>query len=191
MKFDLEQIFFDCTAALADTSPSQAVSEMLRRAVSDTAAVEKALGRPERAGIQRLHVSDELTVLNVIWAPRMTLMPHNHNMWAVIGVYGGREDNIFWRRCKGDPRGRVEAAGAKSLGPNEVRPLGPEIIHSVTNPTAKLTGAIHIYGGDFFAVERSEWDPEKLEEHPYDLEKNLQIFEDANAILAAVPDSQV
>ena len=117
----------------------------------------------------------------------MTLMPHNHNMWAVIGVYGGREDNIFWRRCKGDASGRVEAAGAKSLGPNDVRPLGPEIIHSVTNPTAKFTGAIHIYGGDFFAVERSEWDPETLAERPYDLEKNLQIFEDANATLAANP----
>lgn len=187
MTFDLEQIIFDCTAALAETSPSQVVSELLRRAVSDLAAIEKALGKPERAGIQRLHVSDELTVLNVIWAPRMTLMPHNHNMWAVIGVYGGREDNIFWRRCKGDPLGRVEAAGAKSLGPHDVRPLGPEIIHSVTNPTAKLTGAIHIYGGDFFAVERSEWDPETLAERPYDLEKNLQIFEDANATLAANP----
>jgi predicted metal-dependent enzyme (double-stranded beta helix superfamily) len=113
----------------------------------------------------------------------MTIRPHNHNMWAVIGVYGGREDNIFWRRCKDDPRGRVEAAGAKSLGPGDVRPLGQEIIHSVTNPTSLLTGAIHIYGGDFFAVERSEWDPENLEEHPYDVESTLQLFADANRTL--------
>ena len=28
----------------------------------------------------------------------------------------------------------------------------------------RLTGAIHIYGGDFFAAERSEWDPETLKE---------------------------
>jgi predicted metal-dependent enzyme (double-stranded beta helix superfamily) len=32
---------------------------------------------------------------NVVWAPKMTIMPHNHCMWAVIGVYTGREDNIF------------------------------------------------------------------------------------------------
>jgi predicted metal-dependent enzyme (double-stranded beta helix superfamily) len=180
MKFDLEQMTLECNAALAEANPSQAVRELLSRAVSDSAAVEKSLGTPERAEIQRLHVSDDLTILNVIWAPKMTLMPHIHNMWAVIGVYGGREDNIFWRRCKGDPLGRVEAAGAKSLGPHDVRPLGADIIHSVTNPTSKFTGAIHIYGGDFFAVERSEWDPENLEEHRYDLEKNLKIFEDAN-----------
>ena len=67
------------------------------------------LGQPEQGGIQRVHVSDELTILNVIWAPRMTIMPHNHNMWAVIGVYCGREDNIFWRRLKDDSQNRIEA----------------------------------------------------------------------------------
>jgi predicted metal-dependent enzyme (double-stranded beta helix superfamily) len=131
--------------------------------------------------VQRLYVSDELTVINVIWAPRMTIMPHNHNMWAVIGVYGGREDNIFWRRLPDDAKGVIEAAGAKSLGPSDVRPLGADIIHSVTNPTMKFTGAVHVYGGDFFARERSEWDPENLEEHPYDIEKNMQLFQDANS----------
>ena len=45
-------------------------------------------------------------------------------------------------------------------------PLGQDIIHSVTNPIPRLTGAIHVYGGDFFAIERSEWDPETLAEGP-------------------------
>ena len=180
MALDLDQLTADCKTALKHSAPSQAVRDIASRAVSDATSVVAALGEPTRAEIQRLHVSDELTILNVVWAPKMTLMPHNHNMWAVIGVYGGREDNIFWRRCKDDPNGRVEAAGAKSLGPQDVRPLGPEIIHSVTNPTSQFTGAIHIYGGDFFAVERSEWSPDNLEERPYDLDKNLKIFEDAN-----------
>jgi hypothetical protein len=35
----------------------------------------------------------------------MTVMPHNHNMWAIIGIYTGREDNILWRRIAGDPSG--------------------------------------------------------------------------------------
>ena len=30
----------------------------------------------------------------------------------VIGIYTGREDNIFWRRSE---EGRIEAAGAKAL----------------------------------------------------------------------------
>lgn len=121
MAVDIDRLIQDCAAAVNDSAPTKAVREILARAVADPTGLVQALGEPERAGIQRLHVSDELTVLNVIWAPRMTLMPHNHNMWATIGVYGGREDNIFWRRLPGDARGRVEAAGAKSLGPGESR----------------------------------------------------------------------
>jgi len=102
-------------------------------------------------------------------------------MWAVIGIYTGREDNIFWRRL---PGGNVEAAGAQSLCERDAVPLGREIIHSVTNPIARLTGAIHIYGGDFFASPRSEWDSETLTEHPYDSARTLQYFDEANRSLA-------
>ena len=177
---ELEQFIADCRSAVTDSAPTKAVRETLARAVADPSALEQILGTPQQGGIQRIHVSDELTILNVIWAPRMTIMPHNHNMWAVIGVYGGREDNIFWRRIKDDSAGRIEAAGAKSMGPADVRPFGEDIIHSVTNPTAKLTAAIHVYGGDFFATDRSEWETQGLEERPYDVNKAIKLFEDAN-----------
>ena len=41
-------------------------------------------------------------------------------------------------------------------------------------------GAIHVYGGDIFAVSRSGWDRETLLERNYDMEKNVRLFEDAN-----------
>jgi predicted metal-dependent enzyme (double-stranded beta helix superfamily) len=113
----------------------------------------------------------------------MTIMPHNHRMWAVIGIYTGREDNVFWRRIPDDPNGRVEAAGAKALCVRDAEPLGHNIIHSVTNPIPRLTGAIHVYGGDFFGVERSEWDPESLREQPYDSKRTMRRFEEANSSL--------
>jgi len=177
---EIEQFISDCQAAIQDTAPTKAIRETVARAVADVTALERALGTPERGGVQRVYVSDELTIINVIWAPFMTIRPHNHNMWAVIGVYGGREDNIFWRKLKDDADGRIEAAGAMSLGPGEVRPLGDDIIHSVTNPTTRLTGAIHVYGGNFFEMHRSEWEPEGLTEQDYDIERNMQLFEDAN-----------
>ena len=114
----------------------------------------------------------------------MTILPHNHNMWAIIGIYTGREDNIFWRRIPGSG-GRVEAAGAKALCEKDTEPLGHNIIHSVTNPIPRFTGAIHVYGGDFFnPARRSEWDPETLLEGPLDPERNVRRFEEANAIFA-------
>ncbi|MGI9202323.1 MAG: hypothetical protein ACR2QL_14770 [Woeseiaceae bacterium] len=184
MPFDLDRLIADCADAVNDHAPTKAVREVLERAVSEPTSVLNALGAPERGGVQKLHVSDELTLINVIWAPGMTIMPHNHNMWAAIGVYGGREDNIFWRRCKDEPNGLIEAAGAKSIGPKEVRPLGDDIIHSVTNPTLGFTAAIHVYGGNFFAEERSEWDPLSLEEQPYDIDKNMALFKRANKAIA-------
>jgi hypothetical protein len=63
--------------------------------------------------------------------------------------------------------GKVEVAGARALGKGDAEPLGQNVIHSATNPIPRLTGAIHVYGGDFFAAERSEWDAETLLEHRY------------------------
>jgi predicted metal-dependent enzyme (double-stranded beta helix superfamily) len=103
----------------------------------------------------------------------------------VIGVYSGREDNIFWRRIKDGEDGKIEAAGAEALEEGDAVPLGRDIIHSVTNPVRRLTGAIHVYGGDFFAKDRSEWDPGTLLEGRYDVDKNMRLFEESNRDLSA------
>lgn len=179
--FDLDRFIADCRDAVAGDLSHKAVREVVARAVSDPAAVLAGLGEPTRAGVDGLYRSDTLTILNVVWGPHMTVMPHNHLMWAVIGVYTGREDNIFWRRLPEVEQRGIEAAGAKCLGVRDVEPLGRDIIHSVTNPLPRLTGAIHVYGGDFYAMTRSEWDPETLTERPYDREKNMRLFEAANA----------
>jgi predicted metal-dependent enzyme (double-stranded beta helix superfamily) len=181
MAFHLDQFIADCRDA-RDADPShKLVREVVARAVSDPAAILKALGEPKRSGVQKLYHSDTLTILNVIWAPKMTVMPHDHRMWAVIGIYSGREDNIFWRRVPGSKGGKLEAAGAKALSERDAEPLGHNIIHSVTNPIPRLTGAIHVYGGDFYREARSEWDPETLLEERYDVERAIRLFEEANA----------
>jgi predicted metal-dependent enzyme (double-stranded beta helix superfamily) len=177
--FDLDQFITDCRSALAADRSHKLVREVVAHSVSEPDAIIKALGEPSRGELKPLYRSSDLTILNIAWAPYMTLMPHNHSMWAVIGIYTGREDNIFWRRLPGE-RGRLEAAGAKALGRGDAEPLGRDIIHSVTNPIPRLTAAIHVYGGDFFAAERSEWDPETLREQRWDPERAVRRFEEAN-----------
>ena len=59
--------------------------------------------------------------------------------------------------------------------------LGDDTIHSVRNPSEGLTGAIHIYGGDFVNQPRSQWGPDQpAEERPYDIEEARARFADAN-----------
>jgi predicted metal-dependent enzyme (double-stranded beta helix superfamily) len=178
--FDEDQFVANCRDALDEDASHKAVREVVARAMSNPAAVLKGLGEPKRAEIRKLFHSDHLTIINVVWAPMMTVMPHNHRMWAVLGIYTGREDNIFWRRLQGTPN-KVEAVGAKALSEGDVEPLGPDIIHSVINPIPRLTGAIHVYGGDFFRTERSEWDSLPLLEHRSDGEQSRRMFEEANA----------
>ncbi len=175
--FVLEKFIEDCAQAREDDESHKAVHEVVAEAVSDPGGVAAALGEPVGAGFETLYQSDTLTILNFTWAPLMTLMPHNHNMWAVIGLYSGREDNIFWRK----EEDCITAAGAKSLMPGKAAALGKDIIHSVTNPIEKMTSALHVYGGDFFAPGRSEWDAETLQESPFDFEKSRRIFREANA----------
>ena len=184
--FELESFISACKAALGQEPSQNAVRELVARAVSEPASVLEGLGEPKQGEIQTLYRADDLTILNVIWAPWMNLLPHNHQMWAVIGIYTGREDNIFWRRLPGGER-KVEAAGAKSLSEKDVVPLGQDLIHSVTNPLPRLTGALHVYGGDFFAPGRSEWDAETLVEQACDPARILHRFEEANARLKRTP----
>ncbi len=56
--------------------------------------------------------------------------------------------------------------------------LGRDIIHSVANPIAKMTSAIHVCGGDFFnpAEPRSQWDHETLTEQPWDMDHTRAVF---------------
>lgn len=179
--FDLDQFIADCREAVATDPSHKLVREIVARAVAEPSSVMKGVGEPKLGHVDPLYRGDDLTILNVVWPPLFTIMPHEHRMWAVIGVYTGAEDNMFWRRKET----KIEAAGASSLRVGDAEPLGRDIVHSVTNPIEKLTGAIHVYGGDFFAVERSEWDPETLIEKRYDIEKNMRLFQEANARLAA------
>lgn len=173
-----EKLIADCKAALDGDRSSRNVRDVMASAVSDPAAVILAVGEPKQSGIQKIYRSPELTIINVLWRPGMIVMPHNHALWAVIGIYSGREDNILWRRLPEAKDGELEAAGAKTLSAKDAVAFGPDVIHSVVNPLSRITGAIHVYGGDFFGVERSEWDPEDLHEKPYDMEKVLRMFAD-------------
>ncbi len=174
--FDKEQFIADCRAALDGDRSARNVRDVVARAVSDPAGMMRGLGEPTKGGYDVLLRSDELTIISVLWPVGQIVMPHNHGLWAVIGVYTGREDNILWRRLPDEANGAVEAAGAKTLGAGDTITFGADVIHSVVNPVPRVTAAIHVYGGDFFAVSRSEWDPDSLHEKPYDMEKILRMF---------------
>jgi predicted metal-dependent enzyme (double-stranded beta helix superfamily) len=175
--FDVDSFVGDCIVALDESRPQLAIKEILARAVSDPSGIAAALP-PVTAELAPIYSSEVLTIVKVVWAPTMSLPPHDHRMWAAIGIYGGAEDNAFWRRV---PEGIV-SSGRKALTTSDVLLLGDDVIHSVTNPGIRnYTGAIHIYGGDFMNEPRSMWDPESMREGPADGETVRQLFAEAEA----------
>lgn len=171
---DLQRFIEDCVAANAEAEAQAAVTEVLARAVSEPGAVLKAIGEPDKADLNVIHRSPTLTIFAATWTPRMNVMPHNHLLWASIGIYTGREDNILWKRGSS---GRIGSCGAKALFERDVVALPADTIHSVTNPLPRFTGGLHIYGGDFFDTARSQWDAETLEEKPSDGDAIRAYFE--------------
>lgn len=172
--FDIDDFVADCIGAVAETEPRLAVKNVLQRAMSEPVQVAQALPTT-RAELVPLHVSERLTVLKVVWAPGMRFRPHNHLMWAAIGLYAGQEDNIFYRRCG---RG-LDESGGRTLCTGDVALLGDDTIHAVENPRSTFTGAIHVYGGDITARPgRSEWDEDDdHREVDYDFERVRRYFD--------------
>lgn len=166
--FEREQFVADLRGALSDPTRRE-MREIVARAISDPARLFRELGTPQEGALQVLHRSAELTVLNVIWSPNQITLPHNHQMTAVIGLYGGREDNMFWRRVPHPEKFQIEAAGGQALGAGDTILLGRDVIHSVVNPLGKLSCAIHVYDGDFLGAHRSMWNSETLVEEPFDV----------------------
>ncbi len=178
---NLERFIADCIAANSESNPQAAVLEVLAKAIHEPKAMLRAVGEPVEAGIKVLHRSKGLTIFNAAWTPQMNLMPHNHLMWANIGIYTGREDNMLWRQTAA----RIEAFAAKALFAGDAVALPTDVIHSVTNPLLRFTGGIHIYGGDFFDTTRSQWNPETLAREPSDGATIKRMFELENERMRA------
>lgn len=173
--FEVEAFVGECRVAVQDADPRGAIRELLSRTLEARSQVSEALAR-EEGGINVIHNGPGLTVLNVIWAPHMTLPPHDHRMWAAIGIYDGAEENRLYRRGAD----RIQPAGERTLDTGDVFGLGRDAIHAVHNPRSVFTGAIHVYGGDLVNEPRSVWDPDTLSEGPYDLAEIQDRFAAAN-----------
>jgi len=162
--FEVDEFVGECRAALSESQPMLAIKELLERAVADPKAVEN--GAHAEPGVGVLHRSPELTVLSVVVPSGLPqTLPHDHRMWAVVGIYGGQEDNQFYRRSGTG----LDESGGRSLEVSDVLAMGDDTIHAIQNPRAHgMLGAIHVYGGDLIGIDRSMWTRPDFEEQPYD-----------------------
>ena len=144
------------------------VEAILRSAMADDDVAEAIAARTGLASLEdmAIHRSDALTVLATTIPPGFVAAPHNHNIWSVVGVAKGREDNEFYER-EGDGLVKV---GAQSVDAPGVLANPADVIHAIANNTDEPLVVMHAYGGDLFRTPRSNWDPDTHEELPFDWE---------------------
>jgi predicted metal-dependent enzyme (double-stranded beta helix superfamily) len=162
--FDLDAFVASCQAALAEAQPLLAIKEILGRAVAEPEAVATAL--QAKPGVAVMHRNSDLTIASVVVPAGLPQsLPHDHRIWALVGVYGGKEDNQFFRRANSG----LAESGGRSVGVSDVLAMGDDTIHAVSNPLDHgALAAIHIYGGDLIGTKRSMWTQPGYNEQPYD-----------------------
>ena len=158
-----------CQRALEGPDPQSSVAAILLEAAKDPAVAEAISNRTEFANLEDLaiHRSQRLTLLAGALPPGFSAGPHNHNLWSVVSVCAGQEDNQFFER---DGEGLRQKGAASVIAPG-VLANDADVIHAISNPLDAPLVVLHAYGGDLFATPRSHWDPETHEEIPYEWEK--------------------
>lgn len=169
--FNLENFIAQCQEALRASHPATVVEALVKEAIADPAGVRAAFAPTANAkSISDAAVfrSDSLTVLDVTNRPGLKTPAHNHRMWAVIGVYDGEEQNVFYHE---GPDG-LEPVGERLLRAGDVAVLEAHTIHAISNPLARKSYAIHVYGGDIVTRQgRSMWNPQTQAREPYDIHR--------------------
>ena len=169
--FDLDEFVAKCQAALAAQDTTARIKALVKDAIADPKAVRSAFdARVTGSSIsdRAVYRSEQLTVLDVSTPVGMKTPAHNHNMWAVIGVYDGEEHNVFFKEVDGKP----EASGERLLRTGETAVLDEKTIHAISNPLTRKSFAIHVYGGDLVnRAGRSMWNPTTQVREPYDIKQ--------------------
>ena len=160
MSFDPDAFVAECRTSLLEDDVAAAVREVVAAAVTDRAAIDAALGSENPTYPSALCDSEDLTVQRITWWPGYHSLPHEHRMWAVVGVYDGVEVNRVYRR----EASALEPVATHEVGAADVIVLDATAVHSVENPLRTRTAGLHVYGGPILTQPRSAWGPDGREQ---------------------------
>ncbi len=120
-----------------------------------------------------VHRSPELTMLYARVPPRMQSAIHNHTVCACIGQLRGEEVNRIYERSED---GGLREVRQMTVRAGEAIALDADIIHCIENPGHETAHALHLYRGDFGALDdkRSLWGWGDHREQPFSFPRLLE-----------------
>ena len=183
--FDLKKFIEDCKKAVMSNQAQPQVKALMEEAFSDPQALQQALddASPGKS-VAPLYSDEYLTILRVATPANFISPIHNHLMWAMIGILEGEEKNYLYRRTS-DGGMEVEQELILNAG-SGIFCLRADAIHSIETPPGQQMCGLHVYGGNILQrSSRSVWDPETMEELPYNFEQVMSFAKTLSAERAA------
>ena len=161
--------FVQGLAALLDGGADEAAifregRALLGSLIAQDGWLPAALREPDPDGyrIHRLHLdpAGRFSVSAMVWGPGQGTPIHDHTVWGMVGVLGGKE------RCEEfapllEPGGPLVRGHVHELVPGDIDFVSPTLgdIHRVSNALEDgVSVSIHVYGGDIAAIVRSRYD---------------------------------
>ena len=163
-----DEFVAQCVATVTTSPEPTATRDVVEQAVRDQSLVSELSLDP---GVRILHGSEDLTILHVVMSGRPVgagdPIPHNHLIWAMIGVTHGSEHNQLFRRAIDS----IKPSSEHVVEAGSVFFMDQDAIHAVKNPsTEQVSSALHVYGGDLIGAAKSMWCEPYMSELPFDFQ---------------------
>jgi predicted metal-dependent enzyme (double-stranded beta helix superfamily) len=144
-------------------NPQAAITKQIQLAIAKygpeaiVAALEEAVPAGASVGEMIVFRSEHITMLYARIPPRFQSGIHDHTVFACIAQLTGAEKSVVYQPTEDGEGLQVTESVVSHLG--DVTELAPDAIHHIENPTDEVAAALHVYGGDFSAIEdeRSLW----------------------------------
>ena len=145
------------------------VAERMRKLVADPIIrnwQEEPTGNVHEGQQSEPLYQDEsgLTLMHARFGPEAMTPIHNHNSWAIVGVYRGRDRYQIWRRSdagSGAGHAQVELIEERVLEPGDVAivPAPPQDIHAQQGFAGEVAYELVLFGTNPAGKPRLYFDP--------------------------------
>ena len=156
MTFSIEKFISEAREAAQSSEPTRAIRRLLKKALENPGEIADANPLENDEKDVLLFEDDSVSVWITRFVPDIVIPPHEHKMNAFIGVFQGREKNIFFKRQSDG----LKYTGSKVLATGQVLSIGGDGIHSVVADGNEPCCSLHVYTGPLSKTERSifDWD---------------------------------
>lgn len=113
-----------------------------------------------------LYRSDDLVLFSLVIPPEVETPVHDHLAWGLVGLYGGQQEESFYRRVDemdndiGPAELELDRVQEQSRGDFYELVPPEDDIHKVKTSSDEPSVSIHLLGADVGCVQRHAFDPD-------------------------------